>query len=1697
MPEETPEVISETPAPSAQTALEGGAYEIIRARLDKHGAELRERLGKLNTDRQAVFGAIEPQLIATERVTTKNNCTARDLVSIGDGRFLFGYNVQLGLKSTTDVADVFSVYSYSPEDHTFHELSLSDIEASGGSDFVTDFQYLYKFYKETLFVKFMVIGPNLYMGFRIGKGVDDLKAFKFRINGDGTLTYIGNRYDHEYLFPPQQEFEWVRAHRDMHRDGEHPHISVMDRLFVETIGGDLTVKIEDNTASGHGIYTEPVENADQTLDDAEIFYAIVGSLIVLKIKPYQEKDFRILVFNEKTGQVRRIDSIEHSCVLLPDDHGIIFSNGYHLQTGETKIFESDLTNMFFDRRIASSNGEDFLYIFYNRLSGDYILMPYNLIEQKVDTPIICNGYSLFENGELIYFRSDAQAQKHHALQVWKTPYTGDDYIADAETDSYLYKLGNADVVRCMAECYEVLGLLTKDDSYADLYVDLTKKTGDIGDSYFWVNRDEAYNLKEALDAINGAAQSAIAEFDKVQRLRNSTKDETSRVRDKARKLISSVEHTRPDDIMGFVHHLAELRTVRGEIISLRDLRYVDSGLVDKLESEVEEATRGVSGHCVEFLLLPEALDPYRAQVDEQKGLIAGLGKVSDADQVAEALDKAGEELEMLIDIVGNLKIDDSTKTTQIIDDVSTIYSTLNQVKVELKNKRKELARGEGVAQFGAQIKLLNQAVINYLDLCQTPEKTEEYLTKVMVQIEELEGKFSEFDEYVEQLSEKREEVYDAFESRKQSLIEQRNKRAGTLVRSGERILKGIRNRVSSFETVNEINGYLASDLMIDKVRDVIAQLTTLGDSVKADDLQTQLKTIREDSVRQLKDRNELYVDGKDIIQFGKHKFSVNTQELDLSIVPRDDEMFFHLGGTDFFEEIEDEAFLETRPVWEQQLLSENEHVYRAEYLAWLYLAEYNTVPTLAEIQQFMGPRYSEGYTKGVHDQDAVRILSALIPIHQGIGLLRFTPAARALAILFWTHQGEWNETLRKKVQSFGLMAKTFENEKAQREYIREIEGLISKFVESTPFEVEEGAAEYLFYELQDDTNFTVSPESAEIATHFTQSLTSKRVDKAFAAACESVADDVAARYQIILDWVAGSAESDSSYLPEAAAHLLRGGLQRSEVSDVSTATVVEGMLGSHPSINEDKSYSLDYLAFSQKLMRFEREVVPRFESYQHLKSELVDAKRNMMRLDEFKPRVMSSFVRNRLLDQVYLPIVGDNLAKQMGTAGGDTRTDRMGLLLLVSPPGYGKTTLMEYIANRIGVTFMKINGPAIGHDVTSLDPADAPNASAREEIKKLNLALEMGDNIMLYLDDIQHCNPEFLQKFISLCDGQRKIEGVYDGQAKTYDLRGKKVAVVMAGNPYTESGGKFQIPDMLANRADTYNLGDILGGHEAAFKDSYIENCLTSNPVLSKLASRSQKDVYAIMELAESDSQEGIDFEGNYSVEEIEELVSVMKKLMRVRDTILRVNLEYIRSAAMEDAYRTEPAFKLQGSYRNMNRIAEKIIGLMTDEEVESLIIDHYANESQTLTDGAEANLLKFHELEKILTPDETARWDEIKKTFGRNQLTGGAGEDDPVTRMLGGMKAFTKGLDDIKETIALGSSTYAKPQTLGDQTVDQLEKIISGLRAVPVEVEIKVVPVHEGGNPAPKKKGAAKKKATKKDPELPVDIESNIDQKS
>ena len=1140
MSEATENPTAESPAAdSSEPQLERGTYEIIQSRLKSHSSELRDRLDKLNEERREVFGSIPTELISTQRITTSNNCVAQDMVSVGD-KFLFGYNVHMGLKAVTEVADVFGAYEF--RDGAMHELPLDMLKQGS---FEQDFFSLYKYYKDTRFLRFFISGPQLYLVFQIGKSTSDTKAFKFLVN-EGELSYIDNRSDHEVKSPPQHDFKWIRTHRELHRDGEHPHISIDDRVFVETVGGDLTVKVEDNTTDGSGIYAEPVDDPDQTLDDAEIFYSIVGNIILLKIKPFKEEAYRYLVFNEKTQSARRLDSIRDACVFLPEDHGLIFSNGYYLQTGVYKTFENNISNLMFDRRIPSSNGEDYLYVFYNPNTGQNVLLSYNMIEQEVSTPIICSGFSIFENGQMIFFRSDESAQKHHAMQVWQTPYVGESYEVGEKKDSYIYKIGNKEIVRAMAESHEVMNLIDQEDSYTNLYVDLVKKSTDILDTYFWLRDKQTFNLAEPMTDIQAAATAAVDEYDKVVRVRKNTAELFESTSKSARDALIQATSKHFQQIDDFVKALADLRTVRGQVISLRELKYVDLGAVEELEGKIAENSDRLSHRCVEFLLREDSLAPYSNRVDGQRNQIEELKTGVQASALDEEIAQGAGELEMLIDIVSNLKIEDATQRTKIIDNISVIYSNLNQTRASLRKKSQELLSVEGAAEFNSQLKLISQAVVNYLDICDSPERCDEYLTKMMVQIEELEGKFAEFEEFIVQLAEKREEIYAAFDSKKLQLVEARNKRATALMGAADRILKGIRSRVSGFGTVEEINSYFASDLMIDKVRDIVDKLQEMGESVKVDDVQSRLKTVREDTVRQLRDKNELYVDGQNIIQFGKHKFSVNTQPLDLTTVIKEGDMYFHLSGTNYFEQVDNAEFQATKDVWDQPVVSENRDVYRAEYLAYLILQSsrdesriqagnvisrdqwlaMDDATMLESVQEFMAPRYAEGYIKGVHDHDSALILRQLMELDAGLDLLKYSSRARALGLLFWNQLGKTDAGVKNKLAgklaSLGTARRLFGEVADRQKYSDTIRNqmqiLVDARTELDCTQVRE-ASEYLFDQLSSGGEFVCSHRADQIKSDFLAFLTKNNGNADFDSLVGHEQLGSFDKFVVVSDWV--------------------------------------------------------------------------------------------------------------------------------------------------------------------------------------------------------------------------------------------------------------------------------------------------------------------------------------------------------------------------------------------------------------------------------------------------------------------------------------------------------------------------------------------------------------------------------------------------
>ena len=1645
-------------AEAAATDLDTGNYEVIRARLEGLGRTLRAQAEALNRGRQEAFGGAELVVVANERVRTENNCVPRDIVNVG-GHLLFGYNVFLGLKTTTQVADVLSLQRLDRgEEGAF---ALSEVPPSALQGLVTDafereFHELYQYYKQARLTGLRTLNGKLLAVFQIGERTSDVRVFRWGLDAGRRPTYIDNRGERDHAYPPTHDFEWVATGREQHVHGRHPHVSLLDEVFVEAVGGDLTVKVEDNTEDGLGIYREPVEDPNQSLDDARIDYAKLGVLILFRVRPYREETWRHFVFNTRTRQVQRVDAIARSCVQLPEDHGIIFPGGYVLQSGETKLFEGlGAADLVFERALRSPNGEDVLYVFHHQSEGSYALFPYNLIRKEVQNPIPCHGWSLFDDGTLIVFRSASdEPTRVHPMQFWQTPFVSDEFAALApQQDTPLGRIGNPELVRGISDCLSVARAVANQRPTRRLYEDLIASIGRTCDAYYWLGRPEAGGLHETLQALRQNAELIIDEFEKVLALR-ARAEEALREADEAQRALERdlrPEHWR--SVEPFMKALSDLRAQRGHLITLKEMRYADVARLDALEAEATAGFDRVSQGAVRFLLRGEALRPIGARLDGLLAKLEEVRKTSALAALAAELEETSDGLHVLTEVMGSLQVDDPTQRTQVLEGISEVFAHLNRVRATLQARRSELLEAEGQAEFAAQFRLFAQAVSNALAQCDTPEACDEQLSRLMLQLEELEGRFSEFDAFLGDLAEKREEVYEAFDARRQTLVDARQRRAKNLLGAAERILTGIQRRARTFASADELNAYFAADAMILKVRQLGEQLLALGDSVKADEVLARLKAARQDAARGLRDRLDLFEDGAgDVVRLGRHRFNVNSRPLELTLAPGDDGMALHLTGTDFHEPVVDPEFLATQPFWGQQLASETAEVYRAEYLAACMLADGEagraglSLDALVErslgedglldaVRGYAGDRYDEGYERGIHDADAARILAAALSLRSTAGLLRYPPEARAWACLFWGAPLDEAARARwaRRAQSLGRLRASLGGAEATRALAAELTAAMCALLDEhgiapPPAADGELAGRYLAAELAAEApRFVTSQEANALAAALRQRLDQLGQRAAFEADLEALAGRLGDRLELARAWLeallAGApAEQQGRRRPVLleAAVLLAGGTLEREVSSARLALEVTGLLGQHPRLN-GRALPLRLDEFLARLAAFREQRVPAYRRYRQQVRELLGRERARLRIGELAPRVLTSFVRNRLIDEVYLPLVGDNLAKQMGAAGAGKRTDLMGLLLLISPPGYGKTTLMEYVASRLGLAFVKVNGPSLGHAITSLDPAEADNATARQEVEKVNLALEMGNNVMLYLDDIQHTHPEFLQKFISLCDGSRRIEGVWGGRTRTYDLRGKKFCVVMAGNPYTEAGEKFQIPDMLANRADTYNLGEVLEGKGELFALSYIENAITSNQVLAPLAGRDPDDIYRLIRLARGEDVATTDFSHAYSAVELQEMTAVLQRLFRVQETLLRVNQEYIRSASQDDAYRTEPPFKLQGSYRNMNKIAEKVAAALNEEELRLLVDDHYQSEAQTLTTGAEQNLLKLAELRGALTDEQRRRWEEIKASFGRLQLMGGRG-DDPIARVSGPLSSLAEHLAGLRQAVSAGA---------------------------------------------------------------------------
>ncbi|HLL20591.1 MAG TPA: DNA repair ATPase, partial [Kofleriaceae bacterium] len=599
---------------------------------------LAKRADALNAKRKAVFGSTEPQLLATERVRTEHNCAPVDIVGVGK-HLLVGFNVFLGLKSETKVSDVLALHRFDQTPDGYDTSSLP-AETGGflvGPDLERDFGNLYRYYRDARLTQLVKRDTFLLAVFQAGATWKDIKVLKWRIEPDGTVRYVDDRGDRDYagMFPPPYDFEWREVTRDDQVSGKHPHYNILDTVFVECVNGDLTIKVENNTESGQGVYSEHVEDRNQSLDDAKIFYAPIGKpggLVLLKILPFRETQWRYLVFDTRSHQVVRADGIERGCRSLPEDHGVIFPGGYVLVGGERKLFDGDFADYVLERELKAPNGEDVLYVYQRGHDGTYVLCPYNLIEKSVAAPIACNGYSLFADGQLVVMRGvTGEPTRVHPMQVWKTPFTSAEHAASAPTDgSYLAKVGNADLVRGLSDALSIARLAGADKPSRTTFEDILALATRATDAYYWLGHGDAGDLKTAVTDVKTTAKLILDEYEKVLALEAAAKKALADAETLVAEKLRATRSEGWDRIDPFLEALTSLRGLRGQLISKKEIRFIDVARIDTLEKDVAAAFERVTTDCVALLAKGHA---FGELVSRAATLATRVGELSTAVEV--------------------------------------------------------------------------------------------------------------------------------------------------------------------------------------------------------------------------------------------------------------------------------------------------------------------------------------------------------------------------------------------------------------------------------------------------------------------------------------------------------------------------------------------------------------------------------------------------------------------------------------------------------------------------------------------------------------------------------------------------------------------------------------------------------------------------------------------------------------------------------------------------------------------------------------------------------------------------------------------------------------------------------------------------------------------------------------------------------
>ena len=294
-----------------------------------------------------------------------------------------------------------------------------------------------------------------------------------------------------------------------------------------------------------------------------------------------------------------------------------------------------------------------------------------------------------------------------------------------------------------------------------------------------------------------------------------------------------------------------------------------------------------------------------------------------------------------------------------------------------------------------------------------PRGCDEQLGRLMLQLEELEARFGEFDDFLGQLAPSARRS-----TRRSPPASRRCWTSGHGAPNGwstsaERILGSVARRAADARRRRRVNTYFASDPMVQKLRGIAERAARPGRQVRAEELTGALKAARQEAGRALRDRPDLFTDGGDTHPARPAPLRGQHPAARPHAGPAGDgELAFaspapttlrgprrRLRGRP--EPSGTSARRRRRRRCTAPSTSRDPARRRGDGRSGCREAARPAGPARARCGHAAEQRYDEGYERGVHDHDAARSSRRLLALHAGAGLLRFRRRRARAAALYW------------------------------------------------------------------------------------------------------------------------------------------------------------------------------------------------------------------------------------------------------------------------------------------------------------------------------------------------------------------------------------------------------------------------------------------------------------------------------------------------------------------------------------------------------------------------------------------------------------------------------------------------------------------------------------------------------------------------